>query len=243
MTNPLICIVFVAAALGSASDAVAEPGRIVAPGIAVADVAPDSLTVDFELETASETLEQGAARARAVAADLQSIAPPLEGVKLSVERDLTFMQQKKWTIATKQQFKFRLQADRVPEGQAETCMVALVQSALAKVPALTVTGFEARLSELRTKQLHAVLLKQAIADAREFAAIAAAEAHLDVRSVRSLRVGRPGSESRPYELDETVTVSAEPYGYRRRGFSVSDELASTIRVSVRVVVEYECEPR
>jgi hypothetical protein len=241
MKRPKLCMLALVVAVACWNGARAEAGRIVAPGIAVADVAPDSLTVDFELETASESLEQGAAKARAVAADLESIAPPLEGVKISVERDLTFMQQKKWTIATKQQFKFRLQADGVPDGQAEKCMVAIVQAALAKVPALTVTGFEARLSEVRTKQLHAVLLRQAIADAREFAAIAAAEAKLEVRSVRFLRVGRPGAESRPYELEEAITVGAGLEGLTRRGFVVRDELASTIRVSVRVVVEYECE--
>jgi uncharacterized protein YggE len=220
-----------------------EPGRIIAPGIAVVDVAPDSLAIDFELETASDSFQQGAAKARTVATDLESIAPPVDGIRLSVSHDLTFMQVKKWTSGTKQEHKFRLLVDGVPDGQAEKAMVAIIQSALAKVANLTVSGFEARLSDGRTKQLQTALLKQAIADAREFASTAAAEANLKVQSVRSLRIGGPGASSRPYELNESVTVEPDYYGNRSRAFSVHDELASKIHVSVKVVVEYDCEPK
>jgi len=220
-----------------------EPGRIVAPGIAVADVAPDSLSIDFELETASDSFQQGAAKARSVATDLESIAPSRDGIKLSVSHDLTFMQQKKWTSSTKQTHKFRLLVEGVPDGQAESSMVAIVESALTKVANLTVTGYDARLSDARTKQVQSSLLKQAIGDAREFATTAAAEGNLKLQSVRSLRIGGLGDATRPYDLNESVTVNADYYGSRTRAFSVHDDLVSKIHVSVKVVIEYDCEAK
>jgi uncharacterized protein DUF541 len=220
-----------------------ELSRIVAPGIAVADVAPDSLAIDFELETGSDSFQQGATRARTVAADLETIAPPLDGIKLTVSHDLTFMQLKKWTNGTKQEHTFRLLVDGVPDGQAEKAMVSIVESALAKVPSLTVAGFEARLSDGRTKQLQTVLLKQAIADALAFAVTAAAEANLKVKSVRSLRVGGPDASRRPYELTESVTADLYDDKVPARAFRVQDKLASKIKISVKVVVEYDCEPK
>ncbi len=86
-----------------------------------------------------------------------------------------------------------------------------------------------------------MLLKNAIADARELAATAAAEAHITVQSVRLLRIGGLGRSSRPYELDESV-VAARFY-HNVLTFKVRDKLASTIHVSVSVVVEYDCEPK
>lgn len=218
-----------------------EPARITVPGIAVADVAPDSLTIDFELESTSDSFEQGAAKARGVVTDLQSIPPPVDGIKLSASHDLTFMQQKKWTSGTRQQHEFRLMVEGVPDGQAEKAMVAIVQSALKKVTNLTVTGFEARLSEARTKQVHQALLKDAIADALASATTAAAKANVTVQAVRSLKVGGVGASARPYELDE----SAVPGRFYQNvsAFKVRDKLASTIHVSVSVVVEYECQPK
>lgn len=59
-----------------------------------------------------------------------------------------------------------------------------------------------------------------------------------MQSVRLLRIGGPSASSRPYELEEFVMVS----GSARRSFRVRDELAATIRVSVNVMVEYDCEP-
>ena len=241
MKNPVLCILALVAVVPCWGGTETGTGRIIVPGMAVAEVAPDSLAIDFELESTSDSFEQGAARARAVATDLESIAPPLDKIKLSASHDLTFMQQKKWTSGTKQQHAFRLIVDGIPDGQAEKAMVAIVQAALKKVANLTVTGFEARLSDARTKQVHQTLLKNAIADAHESAAAAAAEANLAVRSVRSLRVGGVGASSRPYELEESVVVDRF---YQNVGaFKVRDKLASTIHVSVSVVVEYDCEPK
>jgi uncharacterized protein YggE len=236
----LLCALALVAAVPGWSGTDPETGRIVVPGIAVADVAPDSLAIDFELEIASDSFEQGTAKIRTVAADLESMSPLRDGIKLSVTHDLTFMQQKKWTSGTKQQHELRITVDSVPDGQAEQVLVAIIQSALAKTATLTVTGFEARLSDARTKQVHKTLLKEAIADARELAVTAAAEANLKVQAVRSLKVGGPGASSRPYELNESVVVGRF---YQNVGaFKVRDKLASTIHVSVNVVVEYDCEP-
>ena len=117
-----------------------------------------------------------------------------------MRHDLTFLQQKKWTSGTKQQHKFRVSVDGVPDGQAQKTMIAVVESALKKNPELTVVAFEARLSDARVKQVHATLLRQAIADAHDFAAIAANEASLALQSVRSLSIGGTGSGSRPSRL-------------------------------------------
>ena len=239
--NPLLCIFALVAVVPCWGGTGPETRRIVVPGIAVADVAPDSLAIDFELESASDSFEQGAATARAVVTDLESIPPPLDSIKLSVSHDLTFMQQKKWTRGTKQQHEFRLTVDGVPDGQSEKALVAIVQSALTNIANLTVTGFEARLSDPRTKQLQQILLKNAIADARELAATAAAEANLTVQSVRLLRVGGLGTSSRPYEFEESVVPGR--FYQNVLTFKVRDKLASTIHVSVNVVVEYDCEPK
>ncbi|MEW6444286.1 MAG: SIMPL domain-containing protein [bacterium] len=243
MKRPLLCILALTAVVPCWAQTGSDRGRIVAPGFAVAEVAPDSLSIDFELETTSDSFQQGAAKARSVAADLESIAPPLEGITLSVSHDLTFMQEKKWTSGTKQQHKFRLSVDGVPDGQAEKAMTAIVESALTKVANLTVTGFEARLSDSRTKRVQIILLKEAIADAREFASTAAAEANLKVQSVRALTIGGPDVSSRPYELGEEVAATSRYYGNVSKAFTVRDQLASKIHVSVKVVVEYDCEPK
>jgi uncharacterized protein YggE len=234
----LAFLAFVPGASATPSDV----NRVVAPGFAVAEVPPDSLTVEFQLEAAAGSFEQGAAKARAVAADLGSMTPPVDGIRFTVSHDLTFMQQKKWTSGTKQQHKFRLLAEHVPEGNAQKTMIAIVQSALKTNPDLTVVAFESRLSDARVKEVQAKLLKQAIADAHDFATIAATEANLSLRSVRSLSFGGPGSFSRPVELAESVMVG-RIYGNASRSFSVQDELAATIRVSVAVSVEYDCESK
>lgn len=239
--NLVLCTLALVAVVPCWGGTETETGRIVVPGMAVAEVAPDSLAIDFELESTSDSFEQGAAKARAVATDLESIAPPLDGIKLSASHDLTFMQQKRWASGTKQLHEFRLMVDGIPDGQAEKALVAIVQSALKKVANLTVTGFEARLSDARKKQAHQTLLKSAIADAHESAAAAAAEANLRVQAVRSLRVGGVGAASRPHALEESMVV--DRLYQNAPAFKVHDKLASTIHVSVTVVVEYDCAPK
>ena len=128
MKHSVLCIFSLVAVVPCWGGTDLETRRIVVPGIAVADVAPDSLAIDFALESASDSFEQGAATARAVVTDLESIPPPFDGMKLSVSRDLTFMQLKKWSRGTKQQHEFRLTVDGVPDGQSEKAMVAIVQS-------------------------------------------------------------------------------------------------------------------
>ena len=216
-----------------------EQSCIVVPGIAVDDVTPDSLAIDFELESASDSFDEGTAKARDVAVSLESIAPPMDGIVLTVSRDLTFLQQKRATRGTKQQHQFRLVVDRIPDGHAEEALVAIVQSALTRVDDLAVTGFEARLSDHRTQQLQLTLLKDAIADSRELAATAAAEANLTVKSVRSMRIGGLGDSARPYGLEELMIAGR--YYQNVQTFKLRDTLTSRIRVSVSVVVEYECE--
>ena len=241
MKHPVMFIFALVAVVPCWGGADLETRRIVVPGIAVADVTPDSLAIDFALESASDTFEQGTATARAVVTDLESIPPPFDGMKLSVSHDLTFIQLKKWRRGTKQQYEFRLTVDGVPDGQSEKAMIAIVESALKNIANLTVTGFETRLSDSRTKQLQQELLKNAIVDARELAATAAAEAHLTVQSVRLLRVGGLGGSSRPYELDESMVRGR--FYQNVLTFKVRDKLESTIHVSVSVVVEYDCEPK
>lgn len=220
------------------------PGRIVAPGSASADVAPDSVSIDFQLEITSDTFQQGAAKVRAVVADLAAIPPPAEGVKISATHDLMLMQQKKWTSGTKQQQKVRVTVDGVPEGQAEKVTIAVVEAATKKSPDLTVIAYEARLSDARARQAQNVLLKEAIANSREFAATAATAGNLTFRAVHSIHIGGP-SDPRSYELTEMVTVQSDSYYpfARSKAFVVRDQLAATIHVSVSVVVEYDCAPK
>ena len=234
---PLFCLILALSLPTFAADDTPTP-CVVAPGFAAADVSPDSLAIDFALETTSESFQQGAAKAVAVANALKSIAPPTEGVALSVSHDLTFMQQKRWSGSAKQQHKFRLAVDKVPEGESERVLVTIVEAAVSKVPNLTVEGFQARLSDTRTKQVQNSLLKQAVADAGEFAATAAAEAKLSLHSPRSVRIAESGASSRPLALNESFMGGLD---IRSRSFSVYDTLQSNIRVSVSVVVQYECK--
>ena len=98
MKHPVLCTLAFVAVVPCWGGTELGPRRIIVPGIAVAEVAPDSLAIDFELETTSDSFEQGAAKARAVVTDLESIAPPLDGIKLSASHELTFLQQKKLLI-------------------------------------------------------------------------------------------------------------------------------------------------
>jgi hypothetical protein len=151
VTLGLAMALFATAAVGAAD----PPACIVTPGFASVAVSPDSVTIDFSLETASESFEQGAAKARAVESDLESLPSPADGVTLKATRDLTFLQQRKWSSGTKQTHRFRLAVDHIPDGQTEKVTVGIIQAALKKVASLEVEGYDARLSDARTKQVQA----------------------------------------------------------------------------------------
>jgi hypothetical protein len=168
-------------------------------------------------------------------ADLESIPAPVDGVTLDASRDMTFLQQRKWSSGTKQTHRFRLAVDHIPEGQAENVTVGIIQSALKKVAGLEVDGYDARLSDARAKQIQTELLKGAIADARDFATTAATEARIKLGAVRSVRIG--GGPS----LTGAFLNNAESMTVVSRAFSVRDNLASKIRVAVDVTVDYDCE--
>ena len=219
----------------------ATTGSITAPGAAEISVSPDQLVIDFELLTSRESFTEAAEAARQMAAQLQTVTATDQGVAISVEFDLTFMQQKKWGKGRNLEHRFRMTVERVPDGKAQDTLVAVVDSALALDSKLTVERFETRLSPEKAKGVRATLLQRAFGDAKDNASAIAEAANLRLGSPKSIDVS-PGDPlvGRFYA---SVSYDGGGQSYRKKPFVVTSDLVSKLRLSVGIVAEFSVEPR
>jgi hypothetical protein len=220
----------------------ATTDSITAPGAALMAVSPDQLVIDFELITARESFTEAAEAAKQMAAQLQEAPGTSLGVTISVEFDLTLMQQKKWGKGRNLEHRFRMTVDTVPDGKAQETLVTLVDTALDLNPKLTVERYEARLSRGRAKQVRAMLLKQAVHDAWDSASAIAEAAHLRLGSPRSIAVGA-GDDHLLGRFYSNVQYFDGGGFARTRPWIVNSDLVSQLRLSVGVVAEFASEAK
>lgn len=216
-----------------AIDSISTPGR------AAAEVSPDEILINFQLEIESDSFSEAVSVADETATRLEKVLPPVDGVSVKVNYDVTFMRQKKWGRGSKLAHRFGMSVRNVPDGAAQETLVYFVDKVVKLEPRMTVEGYEARLSEAKSQQVRDRLLSEAVEDARHNAAVIAKAGGLVVGSPHSIVSGARPSEW-TYELDGNMY---EQVRVRSRYFSVTSDLGSSVPVAVSVWVVFNATPQ
>ncbi len=234
-------VMTLAAGAVSAEESAAD--AISTPGLATAEVSADQVAIRFQLEITSESFEGAVTEARNTAARLESVAPPSAEISVSVRYDVTLMRQKKWGRGSKLSQRFEMSVRRVPDGAAQETLVHFVDNVVKLEPRMTVEGYEASLSEVKSQRVRHELLAKAIENARLDANVIATASGLALGSPRSIVVGPPPNrlslDYDAYGVTESIAVPARSF----KSFTVRDELESKVPVVVGVWIVFNAKPQ